>query len=43
MSPGVYADALIAEGRLADGVRSLDRDLRISENVGHAEGYRVKD
>ena len=42
VSPGVYADALIAEGRLPVAY-GRDRDLRISENAGHAEGYRAKD
>ena len=45
VSPGVYADALIAEGRLpmAYGGVGIANELRISENVGHAEGYRCKD
>ena len=41
VSPGVYADALIVEGRLPVAY-GMDRDLCISENVGHAEGYRAK-
>ena len=42
VSPGAYAEALVAEGRFFVAY-GLDRDLRISENAGHAEGYRVKD
>ena len=41
VSPGAYAEALVAEGRFFVAY-GLDRELRISENVGHAEGYRAK-
>ena len=41
VSPGAYAEALVAEGRFFVPY-GLDRELRISENVGHAEGYRCK-
>ena len=42
VSPGIYADALIAEGRLPVAY-GLARDQHISENAGHAEGYQCKE
>ena len=41
ISPGVFADALIANGRNFVGY-GIDMETRWSENAGHAEGYRGK-